>query len=186
MKIFAETDRLILRELLCSDKNGMYELDTDPLVHKYLGNQPVVHMEQTEEVIALIRKQYADNGTGRLAVVKKDTNEFIGWSGLKLVRDSYNNHTNYYEVGYRFIQRYWGKGYATEAALASIDYGFEGLKLNEIYAWAAAGNIASRGVLEKTGLRYIEKFNLDGEAQDWFKITRLEWEKGNDAAGYVH
>ena len=177
MKIFAETDRLILRELLLSDKNGMYELDTDPLVHKYLGNQPVVSMEQTEEAIDFIRQQYADHGTGRLAVIKKDTNEFIGWAGLKLVKGSYNNHTNYYEVGYRFIQRYWGKGYATEAAQASIDYGFEGLKLHEIYAWADAGNKASRAVLEKIGLRYIEKFDLDGDEQDWFEITRAEWLK---------
>jgi ribosomal-protein-alanine N-acetyltransferase len=177
MKIFAETDRLFLREILLSDKNGMYELDTDPLVHKYLGNQLVVNMKQTEEVIAFIRKQYIDNGTGRLAVVKKDTNEFIGWAGLKLVRDSYNNHTNYYEVGYRFIQRYWGKGYATEAARASVDYGFERLKLNEIYAMADAGNIASRVVLERTGLHYVEKFDLNGNLHDWFKITRQEWAK---------
>lgn len=177
MKIFAETERLILREILLSDKDGMYELDTDPLVHKYIGNQPVVSMEQTEEAIAFIRKQYIDNGTGRLAVIKKDTNEFIGWAGLKLVRGSCNNHTNYYEVGYRFIQRYWGKGYATEAARASLDYGFEELKLNEIYAWADAGNTASRAVLEKTGLRFIEKFDLDGDEQDWFEITRTQWAK---------
>jgi len=177
MKIFAETDRLILREILLSDKNGMYELDTDPLVHKYLGNQPVVSMEQTEEAIEFIRKQYLDNGTGRLAVIKKDTNEFIGWAGLKLVRGSYNNHTNYYEVGYRFIQRHWGKGYATEAARASLDYGFVELRLNEIYAIADAGNTASRVVLEKIGLRYIEKFDLDGDIHDWFEITRAEWAK---------
>ncbi|MBB5638760.1 RimJ/RimL family protein N-acetyltransferase [Pedobacter cryoconitis] len=176
MKVFAETDRLILREILLSDKDGMYELDNDPLVHKYLGNQPVSSITQTEEAIAFIRKQYIDNGTGRLAVIKKDTAEFIGWAGLKLVRGSYNNHTNYYEVGYRFIQRFWGKGYATEAAQASLDYGFDGLKLHEIYAMADTGNTASKIVLEKIGLRYIEKFDLDGDEHDWFKITREEWE----------
>ncbi|KIO78483.1 GNAT family acetyltransferase [Pedobacter lusitanus] len=177
MKIFAETDRLILREILPSDKNGMYELDTDPLVHRYLGNQPVTTMEQVEEVIEFIRQQYLDNGTGRLAVVEKYKNEFIGWAGLKLVRGMYNNHSNYYEVGYRFIRKYWGMGYATEAARASLEYGFEGLQLNEIYAMAETENTASRHVLEKVGLRYIEKFDLEGDEHDWFKITREEWGK---------
>lgn len=69
------------------------------------------------------------------------------------------------------------KGYATEAARASLNYGFNELKLNEIYAMADSDNAASRLVLEKTGMRYLEKFDLEGYAHDWFEITRTEWEK---------
>ncbi|QNK63642.1 GNAT family N-acetyltransferase [Pedobacter sp. PAMC26386] len=177
MEILAETERLILRELLLTDKHGMYELDTDPLVHQYIYNQQIDSLDQAEEMIRFIRQQYAENGTGRLAIVNKDTNEFMGWAGLKLVRGTYNNYSNYYEVGYRLIHKYWGKGYATEAAHASLDYGFTGLKIDKIYAMAAIENEASKNVLEKIGMRYIETFDLDGEEHNWFEITVKEWKK---------
>lgn len=177
MKVWIETERLILREILPSDIGGMYELYTDPLVFQYLGEEPFVEVKQAEETIEFIRKQYIDNGTGRLAVIKKDTNEFIGWAGLKYVTGIYNNQTSYYEAGYRFIHKHWGKGYATEAAHASLAYGFNELRLHAIYAMADSGNKASRMVLEKIGMRYLEKFDLEGHAHDWFEITRTEWVK---------
>jgi ribosomal-protein-alanine N-acetyltransferase len=177
MNILAETDRLILREILSSDTSSMYKMYTDPLVLQYLGEKPFFHVQQAEEVIEFIRAQYIANGTGRLAVIKKDTNEFIGWAGLKYVTGSYNDHTNYYEVGYRFIQKYWGKGYATEAARASIEYGFSELMPDKIYAMADSGNKASRVVLEKVGMRYVEKFDLGGIDHDWFEISRTDWDQ---------
>ncbi|HET7116151.1 MAG TPA: GNAT family N-acetyltransferase [Hanamia sp.] len=76
MKIFAETERLILREILPTDVEGMYELDADPEVHKYLGNKPVTSREKTVDVINFIRQQYIDNGTGRWAIIDKKSNEF--------------------------------------------------------------------------------------------------------------
>ena len=87
MKIFAETERLILREILPTDVEGMYQLDADPEVHKYLGNKPVTNREQTVEVINFIRQQYIDNGIGRWIIIDKKSNEFLGWTGLKLVTD---------------------------------------------------------------------------------------------------
>ena len=113
MKIFAETERLILREILPTDVEGMYELDSDPEVHKYLGNKPVTSREQTVDVIHFIRQQYVDNGIGRCAIIDKKSNEFIGWTGLKLVTYKTNHHTNYYDLDYRLIKKYWGKGIAT-------------------------------------------------------------------------
>ena len=65
MRIFVETDRLILRELLPQDELGMFELDSDPEVHRFLGNQPVKDMERIREVITFVRQQYVDNGIGR-------------------------------------------------------------------------------------------------------------------------
>ncbi|MDV7390491.1 GNAT family N-acetyltransferase, partial [Arthrospira platensis SPKY1] len=83
VKIFAETERLILREIMPSDIDGMFKLDSDPEVHKYLGNKPVTDRKQIINVINFIRKQYIDNGIGRWAIVDKKTNDFIGWTGLK-------------------------------------------------------------------------------------------------------
>ncbi|MDD3687978.1 MAG: GNAT family N-acetyltransferase, partial [Bacteroidales bacterium] len=134
IKIFAETDRFILREILPTDVEGLYELDSDPEVHKYLGNKPVTDREQIIDVINFIRQQYKDNGIGRWAISDKKTNEFIGWTGLKFVTDLTNNHKNYYYLGYRLIRKYWGQGIATETAMVSLDYAFTILKVKEVFA----------------------------------------------------
>ncbi|MBC7451035.1 MAG: GNAT family N-acetyltransferase, partial [Cytophagales bacterium] len=126
-------------------------------------------------VIDFIRQQYIENGTGRWAVIEKETNTFIGWAGLKLIKEETNHHNGYYDVGYRFIKKYWGKGYATEAADACITYGFTIMNLNEIYAIADAENTASHHVLQKIGMRFIETFHYQRTKHDWYKITKHEW-----------
>lgn len=97
MEIFAETKRLILRELLPIDAEGMFELDSDKDVHQYLGGNAVKSINQSIGDIEFIRKQYMDNGIGRWAVIEKETGGFIGWGGLKLITETCNNKTNYYD-----------------------------------------------------------------------------------------
>lgn len=179
MKIFAETERLLLREFLPTDAQGMFELDSDPEVHRYLGNKPVQSIEQSQEMITFIRQQYLDNGIGRWAVIDKATSEFIGWAGLKLIREPINHHIDFYDVGYRFIRRYWGRGYATEAAQASVDYGFQVLCLPTLYAIADMQNLASRAVLAKVGLRHVGVFNHDGVPIAWLEAQRPAPETGS-------
>ncbi len=172
MKIFAETERLILRELIPADAEGMFEMDSDLEVHRYLGNKPVKSITQSLADIEFIRKQYTENGIGRWAVIEKATGNFVGWSGLKLITEITNNHVNYYDLGYRFIKRFWGKGYATETAKAARDYGFNELKLNEIIGIADINNLESIRVLEKVGLKRISVFDYDGTKHYWMKIEK--------------
>lgn len=175
MKIFAETERLILRELIESDKNGMFELDSNPEVHRYLGNNPVTDMDSIVEVIAFVRQQYADNGIGRWAVIDKETGDFMGWCGLKFVTETVNNHQNYHDLGYRFIQKYWGKGFATESAKAALHYGFETLGLKEIYAAADAENAASNKILTRLGFQFKETFIDDDRLNNWYVLSETDW-----------
>ncbi|MEH3115534.1 GNAT family N-acetyltransferase [Pedobacter terrae] len=172
MKIFAETDRLILRELMPADANGMFEMNSDPDVHLYLGNRPVKSIEESIAEIEFIRKQYVENGIGRWAVIEKATGNFVGWSGLKLITEITNNHINYYDLGYRFSKLFWGKGYATETAMAALQYGFNKLKLKEIIGIADINNLSSIHVLEKVGLKRISIFNYDGTKHHWMKIEK--------------
>lgn len=172
MKIFAETERLILRELLPGDAAGMFEMDGDPEVHLYLGNKPVQSIEQSKADIELIRKQYIENGIGRWAVIEKATERFVGWAGLKLIKETTNKHINYYDLGYRFSKRFWGKGYATEAARAVRDYGFKELKLDEIIGIADINNQGSIHVLEKAGLKKISIFEHHSITHHWLKIEK--------------
>lgn len=177
MKIFAETERLLLREILPSDDKAMFELDADPQVHTYLGKKPVKDIEESRKIIEYVRQQYATNGIGRWAVIEKESKAFIGWSGLKYITEPINNHVHYYDLGYRFIRRYWGKGFAFESAKASVAYGFDILQVKEIYGMAEAGNIASQNVLKKTGLHYIDTFIWQGEQMYWYKIANTDYLK---------
>jgi ribosomal-protein-alanine N-acetyltransferase len=170
MKPHIETERLILREMIPSDDVGMFELDSNPEVHRFVGNKPVKHIEESRQMIESIRQQYIENGIGRWAVVLKETSEFIGWSGIKLIKEPINNHQNFFEIGYRFMQKHWGKGYATEAGLAFVDFAFNEMKVGSLYAYADAGNIGSRKVLEKLGMQYVNSFEYDGEEEVWYAM----------------
>lgn len=169
MRTSLETERLLLRELLPTDDVGMFELDSNPQVHIYLGNKPVTSIEQVREAIANIRQQYLENGIGRWAVILKETNEFIGWSGLKLEKNV-NGYETFYDLGYRFIQKHWGKGYAYETAKAFVDFGFNDMKLEKINAYADFDNLASRRVLEKVGMHFVNAFDDEGTQEAWYEI----------------
>lgn len=175
-RVFLETERLTLREILPSDVNGLFELDSDPEVHRYLGKNPVTNKAQVIEVVEFIRQQYIDNGIGRWAIVDKKTNEFIGWTGFKFVTDLTNNHQNYYDLGYRLIRKYWGQGIATETAVASLDYAFNKLNADKVYAMADVENDGSNRILSKVGLKFIETFDLEGIKHNWYKIDKNDYE----------
>jgi len=176
MTYHIETERLILRELQLADLPAWFAMDSDPAVHIYLGNKPVKKMAEIEQAFQFIQQQYADNGIGRWAAIEKESGEFIGWSGLKFNRESKNNHTDFYDVGYRFSPKYWGNGYATESGKAAIKYGFETLMMPEIIGTCNEENLASRKSLEKCGLTFAEKFIYNNALPcDWLRINREEW-----------
>ena len=178
MKIFTETERLILREIVPSDIDAMFALDADPEVHKYLlDSKPVKNKEDSKKVIEFIRQQYTERGIGRWAVILKETGEFLGWSGLKLNigEEELNGYTHFYDIGYRFIKNHWGKGYATESSKAALQYAFANLKLKTIYGITEIENQASHNVLLKIGLKHIENFQYgkDNSTLRWYEINNL-------------
>jgi len=173
MKFYIETERLILRELRIGDLDGMFELDSDPEVHRYLGNKPIKNKNEAKKTIENVLNQYKERGIGRWAVMEKHTGDFIGWSGIRLNTEyNMNGFTTYYDVGYRLIKRFWGKGYATESGKAAVDYAFNVLNLPELYATTEIGNQASHNALLKTGLKYVEDFYFEEEKLNlrWYKI----------------
>jgi [ribosomal protein S5]-alanine N-acetyltransferase len=171
MIFILETKRFFLRELIEEDVDGFHELDSDPEVHRYLGNSPVSDKQKLLEIIKFVQQQYNENGIGRWAIIDKNTNEFIGWCGLKLVKDTINNQSHYYDLGYRLIRKHWGKGIATETAKASIEYGFNVMKLKEIIAAIHCDNVASNNVVKKLGFELIETFEFEDEMHNWHKLT---------------
>ena len=104
-----ETERLYFRKFTAADDVNIFELDADPEVHEYLGKKPIQSLSEAQAVISFIIKQYVDNGIGRLAIIEKETGNFIGWGGFKLITEPTNQHLNYHDLGYRFIKKILGK-----------------------------------------------------------------------------
>lgn len=153
--IILTTDRLILREFEISDAQVMFELNSDEEVMKYTGD---VRFNSVEESRKLIKDypDYEKNGFGRWAVISKKDKEFLGWCGLKKHPD------NTVDIGYRFFQKYWNQGFASESAKACLEYGFAVLELEEIVANADCDNVASIRVMEKIGMEFQHKQAYDG------------------------
>ncbi|RNC88319.1 MAG: N-acetyltransferase [Winogradskyella sp.] len=173
-----KTKNLILRHLRESDLLGIYELDSDPLVHKYLGNKPIKTKEEALESIKSNILQHKERGIARWAAIEKSSGEFIGWSGLRLNNDlTFNNQTNFYDVGYRFIPRFWGKGYATESSIVAMDYFFTTMKKELLIGVAEIDNIASNKVLGKIGLQFKEEFKIDDVKANWYELKKDEYAK---------
>lgn len=175
MHILIETERLILREVEYIDENDLFEMDADPAVHLYIENNPVKSIDEITKVIKQLKEQYIKNGIARWAVVDKTTNECVGWSGLKYSNQTINNHTNFYDLGYRFKRKHWGKGFATESSIAILNYGFEKLNTEKIFAITDPKNINSKKVLTKLGFEFMETFDYHGDPTDWFELKKSTW-----------
>lgn len=180
MQYIIETPRVFIRELIPEDEEGMFGMDSDPEVHKYLGGKHIHHRQEARDMINTIRQQYADYGIGRWAVIDKTTNDFLGWTGFKMMVDKVNGHVNHYDFGYRLAQKAWGQGIATEAGKASLEYGLNTLKLKPVYAMTDVANGASRHILEKLGFKFVETFIYDGPLtwlmEDNLETTWYAWE----------
>ena len=165
MKIKVETERLLIRELQNIDENDFFEMDSDPEVHKYIDNNPVKTIEEVRATIEIFKKYETI-----FAVVDKNTNECIGWSGLRFCSETINNKSNFYELGYRFKRKHWGKGFATESGKAIINFGFANMKIDKIIAVTNAKNENSKKVLHKLNFSYVESFIDEGQSNDWFEL----------------
>ena len=158
MNLKFETERLYFRPFELSDVDDMFAMDSNPNVHLYLGNNPLKTKEESLGYLKNIQNQYKENGIGRFAMIKKGSNEFIGWCGLKFITEEENNHSHFYEIGYRLKEEFWGKGYAYEAAKAWYEYAFNVLKVDTLYASAHIDNKGSRRILEKIGLQLKNEY----------------------------
>ena len=172
MNLILETERLLLRPLELSDAQTMFAMDNNPEVHKYLWQKPTLAIEETIKTIEYVRTQYETHNIGRFATILKETGEFIGWTGIKFVHDHIENgNTNFYDYGYRLNEKFWNKGYATEASIAWLDYGFNQIKIDKMNAYTHNDNGASNHILEKVGMTMVEVYVAeDGVKWKWWQM----------------
>ena len=145
-----ETKRLILREVEQGDSKAIFELFNEPEVMKYFSNTPR-SIEEAHERIQREINRYTEHGFGLWATVLKDTGKVIGQCGLLAQIVDEVKET---EIGYTLARKYRGQGFATEAAKAIKNYGFNKLKFNRLISIIDPKNIASQKVALRTGLAF--------------------------------
>lgn len=155
---FVRTDRLLLRTWRQGDLEPFAALNADPEVMECLPKP--LDRQESDDLAARLRGQFETRGYGRWAVEIPGVAPFIGFVGLAYV-DFPAPFTPCVEIGWRLAREYWGKGYASEAARASIRYGFERLGLEEIVSFTVPHNVRSRAVMERIGMTRTPKEDFD-------------------------
>ncbi|HEY4346024.1 MAG TPA: GNAT family N-acetyltransferase [Gaiellaceae bacterium] len=145
------TERLLLRQWKASDLEPFAELNADPETMRYFP-APLTRAE-SDALVDRASAQIHERGWGIWAVEVRSTGDFIGFVGLDVPR--FEAHfTPAVEIGWRLLRADWGHGYATEAARASLAFGFDELRLDEIVAMTVVANDRSRRVMERLGMTH--------------------------------
>ncbi len=162
-----ETARLRLRRLTPADAPFILELLNDPLFLRFVGDKGVRTVEGARDYIVNgPAASYARHGFGLFHVALKDSGTPIGMCGL-LKRDGLED----VDVGFAYLPQFGGQGYATEAALGTLQYAHAVLGLERIVAITAPDNLASQNVLRKIGLRYEKTIKLPAYPNESFLFT---------------
>jgi RimJ/RimL family protein N-acetyltransferase len=143
------TPRLVLRQWRESDLAPFAELNADAEVMRYFP--ATLSRAQSDAFAERVRLTLGEQGWGLWAVELPDAAQFVGFVGLN--RASFEAHfTPAVEVGWRLARRYWGHGYATEAARAALQFGFGELTLDQIVSFSATINQPSIRVMQRLGM----------------------------------
>ena len=153
MKIL-ETERLILRTWQEKDFVPFCAMNQNPKVMEYFPS--VLNESESRAIVDKVKQHFKEHGYTWYSTALKSSGEFIGMVGL--IKASFDAHfTPTTEIGWRLMEKHWGKGYATEAAKAALDFAFTELKLPEVVSFTTKDNGRSRRVMEKVGLQYEPK-----------------------------
>jgi RimJ/RimL family protein N-acetyltransferase len=178
-----ETSRLVLRQWREDDFQAFADLNADPRVMEHFPR--VMTREESHAAAARHRDNIERRGFGFWAVEVIGIAPFIGFTGLSV--PGFETHfTPCVEIGWRLAHEHWGHGYATEAAKASLEFGFIRLKLDEIVSFTIPANRRSRAVMERIGMSHRERDDFDHPAfpegdrirrHVLYRLRREDWER---------
>ncbi len=166
------TARLRLEPFDDAHLDGLYELNSDPVVMRYLTGKPET-LEETRAVIARVKARWAEWGYSWWAFIEHDRGQIVGAGCIQhLGRDA----ANPLEIGWRLRQDRWGQGLASEAAQTMAGWAFDHLKTPLLTSVCHTDNIASAKVMQRLGMRYrgVERwYDMDMSV---YEITQSEWQ----------
>jgi [ribosomal protein S5]-alanine N-acetyltransferase len=149
------TERLGLRRWIDSDIEPFTDMNKDAEVMKYFPK--TLTDTETLAMVERIKSGFDKNNFGLFAVEVKSTNQFIGFTGFSIPTfDAF--FTPCIEIGWRYKKEAWGRGFATEAADACLQYGFENLAFTKIVSFTSTVNVNSEKVMKRIGMTYAADF----------------------------
>lgn len=166
-----ETQRLTLRAFREADATALFELSQDPEVMRYVGDRRVPTLQESWRGVAGMIGHWALRGYGQWAIEERSSGRFIGRAGII-------NPAGWPgpEVGYLLGKDWWGRGYATEAARAAMEWGFEQVGFDELISLIFAENARSIAVATRLGESLRGETDLWGNTVLMYGISRAEWE----------
>ena len=179
-----ETERLLLRQWIESDREPFARLNTDPRVMEFLPS--ILDRAASDAMIDRIQMLINERGWGLWAVESKQDKQFIGFVGLHIPTAELP-FSPCVEIGWRLAFEYWGKGYATEAAQAALKVGFDRLELPEIVSFTTIDNHRSSAVMERLGMnRDAETFEHPNIPVGYslrehclYRLSREKWQSNS-------
>jgi ribosomal-protein-alanine N-acetyltransferase len=167
-----ETSRLRLRQFTADDFDAYAAIMGDYEVGKMFPKGTGYNRDESRRSLDSIINHWNKHGYGIWAVTDKQTNIIVGRCGLNLI-----NETSEVEVDFVIAPKYWRRGFATEAAMAALKYGFGTLALNRIIALAKPENIASRRVIEKIRMHFVKDAQYWGITCAYYNISKAEYDR---------
>jgi RimJ/RimL family protein N-acetyltransferase len=150
-----ETGRILLRQWRDSDREPFARLNADRRVMEYFPSP--LSRSESDAIADRCHALIAERGWGFWAAELKGATTFLGFVGLHVPSDELP-FSPCVEIGWRLAHAHWGKGYATEAAMAALRVGFDKLSLDEIVSFTTIGNLKSQAVMKRLGMTMIDTF----------------------------
>lgn len=170
--LLLQTDRLLIRELTAEDVPALALIlgDVQVMRHSVRG---VLSEKATREFVTECIFSYQANDFGPWAIVEKSSSAFIGFCGLNAEPVEGVEEV---EIGYRLGRAFWGRGLATEAAKATLEYAFDALGIDSVIAIVEPENIASVNVIEKLGFNTFIHSQYHRRGVKIYRMTRQCWD----------
>ncbi len=166
------TSYLTLRPFRPEDAPALHAILSEKDILQYFPSTQTPTLDQTQKFISHQLEHWKEQNFGWWAVTHRHTRTLIGWNGLQ-----YLPETDEIEIAYLLSKAYWGKGLATEGALAGLQYGFEELQLDAIVGIVHPGNVASQKVLKKCGLTFTREDEYFGMKAYRYEIEAFAFKK---------
>ena len=176
-----ETERLLLRKPRLGDAKALQQAYGDPEVMEFIGGGETKSLDETREAIKRQTARWKADGFGSLVIERKEDKRVLGRTGF-LVWNSetwqtgtlaeFGDDIGVGELVWMLAKEHWGRGYATEAALAARDHAFKTLKLPRLISLIMKGNDRSIRVAERIGARYVRDVGRDDWSVRLYAVNR--------------
>lgn len=167
-----ETKRLNLNKWRQDHFLSFAKMHADPEVMADLAG--VIDRDESFKKFNRYCQAEKEHNISRWAVETKQ-GEFIGYVGIMPRMDSQHPLGKHYEIGWRFMRKFWGNGYATESARAALDHAITQRNFKEILSYTSADNLRSQAVMERLGLRRTASLDFILHQSSGIKWKGLVW-----------